>query len=157
MTLTEELKMQRPFVAAVEEAVVSIIATKARVEEALVGMLARHGITRPQFNILRILRGASPESLTCSTINERLVEKNPDVTRLLDRLEKAGLIERFRGKEDRRNVHSVITPGGLRLLGRISKEMLALEHDIMAQLTPAEVKTLLLMLQKIRDQIRTLQ
>lgn len=157
MTLKEELKMQRPFVAAVEEAVVSIIATKARVEEALVGMLEKHGITRPQFNILRILRGASPESLTCSTINGRLVEKNPDVTRLLDRLEKAGLIERFRGKVDRRNVHSLITPKGLQILRRIDKEMLDLEYKIMAPLSPAEVQTLLLNLQRIRDQIRTLQ
>ena len=157
MTLQEELKMQRPFVAVVEEAVVSIIATKSRVEEALIGMLERYGITRPQFNILRILRGAHPESLTCSTINGRLVEKNPDVTRLLDRLEKAELVERFRGKQDRRNVHSVITPKGLHLLLRIDKEMLALEHKIMAQLTAEEQKTLILSLQKVRDQIRTLQ
>lgn len=157
MTLQEELKMHRPFVDLEEETIVALLATKARVEEILNKIFEQQGLTRPQFNILRILRGAQPERLSCSAINERLVEKNPDITRLLDRLEDAGFVERARGKEDRRQVFATITKQGLSLLKLVDQDILNVEKKIMSCISKQEMKDLNRLLEKIRDHIRSFQ
>lgn len=154
MTLHEELKLVRPFLALEEECALAILVTRARFEEILSGLLERHAITRPQFNILRILRGSHPTPLTFSALNERLIEKNPDITRLLDRLETMGFVERERGKEDRRQVFSAITQSGQSLLKIVDKEVLVLEKSMMAGLNEEEMRTLNELLQRVRDRIR---
>ena len=70
-------------------------------------------LTGTQYNVLRILRGAGPEGLACRAIGERMITHDPDITRLLDRLEKQRLITRERQKDDRRIVKTRITPRGL--------------------------------------------
>lgn len=157
MKLQQELNMQKAFVAPEEELLVSIIATKARIEEAIVDMLSEYGITRPQFNILRILRGAHPKELTCSAINERLVEKNPDITRLLDRLEDAHFIRRERGIEDRRQVFSMISYEGLSLLKSLDKKMLELEIKMSSSLSGNEIQIMISSMEKMRENIRGLK
>lgn len=157
MTLYDELKMTRPFLSLEEECALSILVTRARFEEALSALLASHGITRPQFNILRILRGSAPTPLSCSTLNERLIEKNPDITRLLDRLEDMGYVERARGTEDRRHVFSTITEGGKKLLKVVDQEVLDLETSMMSAFSVAEMKSLNVLLQKVRDGIRAMK
>jgi DNA-binding MarR family transcriptional regulator len=79
-------------------------------------LLKAHGLTGAQFNVLRILRGAEPEGLACSNISDRMISHDPDMTRLLDRMEKRALITRHRQKDDRRVVKTRITPAGLDLL-----------------------------------------
>ena len=76
------------------------------------------GVTSTQYNVLRILRG-SPEGLPCGEIGSRMITRDPDITRLLDRLEKRGLISRCRETKDRRMVMARITPDGLKLLSRM--------------------------------------
>jgi len=77
------------------------------------------GLTHGQYNVLRILRGARPESLSCGEIAERMISRDPDITRLLDRLDKQGLVERHRDEADRRAVRTRISAAGLSLLERI--------------------------------------
>jgi len=78
-----------------------------------------HGLSAPQYNVLRILRGAGPRGLRCAEIAERMITRVPDITRLLDRLVEKGLVDRRRSDTDRRAVISLVTPAGLDLLGAI--------------------------------------
>lgn len=83
-------------------------------------LLRAHDLSPNQYNVLRILRGA-PEGLLCGEIGCRMVTRDPDITRLLDRLEKRGLISRCRESEDRRRVQARITREGLALLSRLDR------------------------------------
>ncbi len=76
-------------------------------------------LTFPQYNVLRILRGARPEALSCGTISQRMLSRDSDLTRLLDRLEKRGLVTRLRDERDRRMVRAAITESGMQLLRRL--------------------------------------
>jgi DNA-binding MarR family transcriptional regulator len=102
-------------------------------------ILREHDLTSTQFNILRILRGAGPEGLACAEIGVRMLERDPDVTRLLDRLERRGLTQRNRSTEDRRVVFSRITPAGLAVLAALDEPMLAQHQRSMRHLTRAQV------------------
>lgn len=84
-----------------------------------------HGLSAPQYNVLRILRGAGDTELSCHEVGERMVKRVPDVTRLLDRLEHRGLIERRRCPEDRRVVRTRITGQGLALVAAIDEPLQA--------------------------------
>jgi DNA-binding MarR family transcriptional regulator len=85
-----------------------------------VAVLKQEDLSMTQYNVLRILRGA-PEGLPCGEIANRMITRDPDITRLLDRLEKRGLISRTRETRDRRVVMARITPQGLKLLGRLDE------------------------------------
>ncbi len=89
-------------------------------------LFAEHGLSEPQFNALRIVRGAGPKGLPTQQIAERLISRQPDVTRLIDRLCEAGFVERVRCEEDRRVVYVVLTPAGRRKLTALDKPVEAL-------------------------------
>ena len=84
-----------------------------------------HGLSSPQYNVLRILRGARGEDLSCHEVGARMLKRVPDVTRLLDRLEQRGWIRRWRCTEDRRVVRTRITEAGLALLAAIDAPLTA--------------------------------
>jgi len=104
-----------------------------RVHEHLEGqqgdLFKQHGLSHPQYNVLRILRGARGEGLSCQEVGARMLKRVPDVTRLLDRLEQRGLIERWRCAEDRRVVRTRITAAGLDLLAAIDGPLRDLVAD----------------------------
>jgi len=100
------------------------------------------GMTGTQYNVLRILRGAGPDGLACSGIGERMISRDPDMTRLLDRMEKGGLITRQRQKDDRRVVKTQITEEGLRLLKKLDQPMRELHKTQFLHMTSARVKIL---------------
>jgi len=83
-------------------------------------LLKTEDLSATQYNVLRILRG-SPKGLPCGEIAARMITRDPDVTRLLDRMEKRGLISRSRDTKDRRTVTGKITPEGLKLLARLDE------------------------------------
>jgi DNA-binding MarR family transcriptional regulator len=129
---------QRKFAGSGQEAMVSLLVAAGHVRVGLVELCARHGITPDQYNVLRILRGVYPGGHPRYEIAERLIERAPDVTRLLDRLERDGLIERQRSLEDRRLSLSRITTRGMKLLERMDPEVLALHEGFAAPLSQAE-------------------
>src|SRR5580704_13128626 len=90
----------------------------------LIGVLKDEELSQNQYNVLRILRGAA-EGLACGEIGERMITRDPDITRLLDRLEKRELIERWRDASDRRVVLAKISPAGLKLLARMDEPVRA--------------------------------
>ncbi len=100
------------------------------------------GITGAQYNVLRILRGARPEGLACSGIADRMINHDPDMTRLLDRLEKRGFITREREKGDRRVVRTHITEQGIQLLKPVDQPMRELHKKQFRHLSRKRLKAL---------------
>jgi DNA-binding MarR family transcriptional regulator len=104
-----------------EEAVfLELLRTTDTLTRRLITVLKGDDLSSNQYNVLRILRG-SPEGLPCGEIASRMITRDPDITRLLDRLEKRNLISRCRETKDRRMVMARITPDGLKLLGRLDE------------------------------------
>jgi DNA-binding MarR family transcriptional regulator len=111
--------------------------------------MAQYDLSMPQFNILRILRGAKGE-INVNTVKERMVEKSPNTTRLMDKLIDKGLIERTRCTEDRRVVYAKITQQGLNLLNEIDNHT-DVNALIKAELTDEEANLLSDLLDKVRE------
>ncbi|HTT34051.1 MAG TPA: MarR family transcriptional regulator [Methylomirabilota bacterium] len=107
-------------------------------------------LTATQYNVLRILRGAGPDGLACRGIGERMITHDPDITRLLDRMEKRGLITRERQTDDRRVVKTRITPQGLALIKPLDQPMRELHKRQFQHMTGARLKTLYDLLEEIR-------
>ena len=105
-------------------------------------LLKSEGLTGAQYNVLRILRGAEPQGLACSSIAERMISHDPDMTRLLDRMEKRHLITRQRQSDDRRVVKTRITSGGLEVLKRLDPTVRELHKRQFARMAAARVKSL---------------
>jgi len=108
-------------------------------------------ISPTQYNVLRILRG-SPEGLACSEIGNRMISRDPDITRLLDRLERRGLVSRCRQTKDRRMVLTRITEAGLKLLGQLDAPVLETHRLLLGHLGPEKLRNLLKLLQEARRQ-----
>jgi DNA-binding MarR family transcriptional regulator len=109
------------------------------------------GLTSAQFNVLRILRGAGRAGLACREIGERMISHDPDITRLLDRMEKRNLISRQRQSDDRRIVKTHVTPEGLELLKALDRPVNALHKRQFQAIPPAKLKVLATMLDEIRS------
>lgn len=112
-------------------------------------LLAPHGLTPQQFNVLRILRGARPDGLCTLTIAERMIEQTPGITRLIDRLEAKKLVARVRSEDDRRQVWCRITPAGLQLLARLDGPVGDFERTVMARLPRADQVRLAALLETV--------
>ena len=112
-------------------------------------LLKSNGLTGAQYNVLRILRGAEPQGLACSSIAERMISHDPDMTRLLDRMEKRNLITRRRQSDDRRVVKTRITSSGLELLKRLDPTVRELHKRQFAHIAAARVRTLVDLLDEI--------
>ncbi len=118
--LQKELKQQKPFASIEQEVVLNIMRTAGTLRNGIAEALRPFDLSAPQYNILRILRGApEEEGLPCSEVADRLVNRDPDVTRLLDRLEKRGLVTRGRSSTDRRVVNARITKKGHELVDQL--------------------------------------
>ena len=105
-----------------EQAYLELLRTTDQLSRRLAAVLKDEDVSSNQYNVLRILRGAAgrgTDGLACGEIGERMITRDPDITRLLDRLERRGLIERWRDERDRRVVMARITAEGLKLLGRM--------------------------------------
>ncbi len=105
-----------------EKAMLDLVRTADLLTRGPAQLLKTEDLSGNQYNVLRILRGA-PEGLTCGEIGSRMITRDPDITRLLDRLEKRGLVARARETKDRRVVLTRISPEGLKLLSRLDEPM----------------------------------
>ena len=151
MSLAREIQQRRPFESPEHEAYLNLIRTATALQRRETELLKAHDLTQPQFNVLRILRGAGADGLICREIGERMLTYDPDVTKLLDRLEARGLVTRERLATDRRAVAARITPAGLRLLQQVDKPMLDLVVGLLGHLGARRLKTLSLLLEAARE------
>jgi DNA-binding MarR family transcriptional regulator len=148
--ILKEIQQRHPFTTKAEEAAVSLLRTVAVLSQSMEDFLKKHDLTRTQYNVLRILRGAGEVGWSCKEIGERLVQREPDITRLLGRLEKRGLISRRRDPVDQRSVLSRITQRGLSLLETLQPELSRMSRDQFRTVNEDELEKLLVTLDKIR-------
>jgi DNA-binding MarR family transcriptional regulator len=154
-TIDREIRQTKPFRSLQEQLVLNLMLTTRVVEESWAQYLKRaEGISPSQYNILRILRGARPKAARISEIADRMVTRDPDVTRLVDRLIKQGLARRERDSEDRRVVLVEITAAGLALLSRLDGPAAESTEAAMAGLKPQQLRTLDTLLNEVRAGIR---
>lgn len=152
--LQRELRQARPFRTPAQEATVALLHTADGVRRHLIGALEPYGITLQQFNVLRILRGSHPDPLPTLEIAERMIERQPGITRLLDRLMSKGWVRRERYTADRRLVHCWITDEGLELLRRTDPVVDAADRAAAGSLQPAELEQLIDLLARVRSATR---
>lgn len=132
-----------------EVAFLELLRTSDQLVRGLVFVLKPEDLSMTQYNVLRILRGAL-EGLPCGEVSNRMITRDPDVTRLLDRLEKRGLISRCREATDRRTVMTRITPKGLDLLTRLDGPVHEAHKGQLGHLGPQRLRTLCELLQRAR-------
>jgi DNA-binding MarR family transcriptional regulator len=149
--LAAELRQTKPFASVEEEAVLNLARTHEFLQQRMAEFFKRFDLTRTQYNILRILRGAGKPGITCSQAAERMVTADPDITRLLDRLESRRLIARERSSEDRRVVISRITGEGLALLKSIDRPLAEFHRRQVGGLGREKLAQLVEMLESLRE------
>ena len=147
--LQSETRKRLPFESLEQEAALNVQKTADHLLATAGDMLKGVSLSPTQYNVLRILRGAG-EALACGEIAERMITREPDMTRLLDRLEKRGLITRTRSTSDRRVVATSITQAGLELLGRLDEPVIALHKRQFGHLGEAKLRQLIELLETVR-------
>jgi DNA-binding MarR family transcriptional regulator len=149
--LQEEIKQTKPFRTLCQEAQLNIVRTANQLSDAFEQMLKPHGITGTQYNVLRILRGAEPGGLCRNEVSQRLLNRMPDATRLLDRMEEADLVTRERSVEDRRLVTTRITKKGRQLVDSLDDSADQQHEKSMGHMTEQQLKTLVKLLTLARN------
>ena len=148
--MNSRIKAACPGVTGIEDQIFVAILKSADMLSAQAEQLIKaSGLTGTQYNVLRILRGAGPDGLPCNGISERMISHDPDMTRMLDRMENRLWITRERQKEDRRVVKARITDEGLKLLKKLDAPVRELHKRQFAQMSATRQKTLLELISEI--------
>ena len=152
-TLQREIRQTKAIALLEEEASLNIIRTADLLMRRITELFKHHNLSPAQYNVLRILRGAGKEGASCKDIGERLLARDPDITRLMDRLEGRRLVVRGRAKEDRRVVTHCLTKEGLALVNALDRPMDKLHRGVMRGVPHAKLKDLISTLEEIRIQL----
>jgi DNA-binding MarR family transcriptional regulator len=150
MSLAADIKQRKRFESPEHEAYLNLVRTATALMRRETELLKAHDLTPAQFNVLRILRGAGGDGLICREIGERMLTWDPDVTKLLDRLEARGLVTRGRQPRDRRAIVACVTPRGLSMLQQVDKPMLDMVIGLLGHLGEKKLKTLSALLEAAR-------
>jgi len=151
--LQAEIRQSKPFDSPAQEAILALYRTSDVLRRRFSQLVEPRGISLQQYNVLRILRGAGKTGTPTLDIADRMIERAPGVTRLLDKLEAKHLVRRERCPEDRRQVLCWITERGLRLLAELDQPLAAAGVSSMEPLPSAEVRALISTLGKIRKHL----
>lgn len=150
--MTYKMSASRRISGPEEDLFVSLLRTADLLSRNVEKVLKTGDVSPTQYNVLRILRGAL-EGLTCNEIGKRMINRDPDITRLLDRLEKRGLISRCRETKDRRQVQTRITPEGLRLLKELDDPVTKIHRQQLGHLGRDGVRRLQELLEQARQKV----
>ena len=148
--LKDEIRQKKPFKGLEQEALLNIRRTSGYVEHVTQQILKDKGLTDSQYNVLRILRGAEPDGLSCSGIGERMITRDPDITRLLSRLQRRGLVGRRRDTRDRRVIHIRISAAGSAVLEELDPVVEANAVSVLGHLAPEKLALLIDLLEDVR-------
>lgn len=151
--LQQEIGKKQPFALIEEEAFLNVIRTSSLLLSEFEQLFRERGISEANYNVLRILRGAGEPGRMCHEIAGNMVTRVPDVTRLVDRLEKLGLAARARCHKDRRVVFVKITPAGRALVDELDEPVARLHRQQLSHLAPAELRTLCGLLERARERV----
>jgi DNA-binding MarR family transcriptional regulator len=148
--LKDEIRQRKPFRSPAEEVFLNLLRTAEVLSSNVAGLLRSLGLSLPQYNVLRILRGAGTEGLSCSEIGERMVTRDSDITRLLNALEKRKLARRARDPSDRRVIRAAITPAGEQLAALLDGPLDELVRSQLAHMKRADLRLLSDLLERAR-------
>jgi DNA-binding MarR family transcriptional regulator len=149
--LRQAIKQRKPFASLEQEVFLEVLRTGHALVQDLVDLLKPHGLSQPQYNVLRILRGAGAAGLPTGEVGERMVaSREPDVTRLLVRMEEHGLLKRERLSENRRVVTVRITREGLRILRALDGPVAEMHARQLRHMTRGELGQLAELLERAR-------
>ncbi len=148
-TASSSPKPSPGFHSTAQEAAIGLLRAADAVRQHFQETLNPHGVTLQQYNVLRILRGAGEPGLPALQIADRLMERSPGITRLIDGLERKGWVRRRRCTEDRRVVHNHITPTALRLLAELDGPIERADKEAVAALTPSQQAQLAELLRRL--------
>jgi DNA-binding MarR family transcriptional regulator len=152
--LLEELKQRKPFQNLREEAILNVWRTSDFLAYRLQMLLKTRSISQTQYNVLRILRGAGDNGIPFGEIAERMLTRDPDITRLMDRLVRRGFARRTRLGHDRRVILARITPSGTKLLAELDLPITQLEDETIGHMKSSQLKTLIALLEEARNKDR---
>ncbi len=145
-----EIKQTKPFTSLSEEAIINLQRTADVLMRGVEEVLKTAELSPTQYNVLRILRGAGPAGLACREIGSRMITRDPDITRLLDRLESRELVERSRETKDRRIVKARVTSNGLRMLKALDLPIHAAHEKLLGHLGQNRLLELIQLLEDAR-------
>ena len=151
--LLNEIKQKKPFAHPEEELFLSLLRTSDLLGRKPCGLLKEKNLSPAQYNVLRILRGAEPEGLPCGDIAARMITRDPDITRILDRLEKRHWVARGRGPKDRRVVKTHITEAGLALIKTLDQVMADIHLQQLRILGARAIQSMLRRLAGVREHL----
>jgi DNA-binding MarR family transcriptional regulator len=149
-SLKQEIAQEQPFFSVEEEAFLNLLRTSDALQRAFHRKTRHWGVTSTQYNVLRILRGAQPDGLTCAAIGARMITAEPDITRLLSRLKGMKLIRQRRDRQDRRVVWTQICEAGLELLRAMDPTIQQAPKELLGHITGAELAELIRLLELAR-------
>jgi DNA-binding MarR family transcriptional regulator len=149
-SLKLEIVQEPPFASMEEEALLNLMRTADCLQRAFHHKTRDWGVTSTQYNVLRILRGAHPQGLTCSAIGSRMIAADPDITRLLARLKALKLIRQQRDRHDKRVLWTQISEAGLKLLREMDPVILAAPRELLGHLSCAELTEFIRLLEDAR-------
>jgi DNA-binding MarR family transcriptional regulator len=148
--LQHEIQQRKPIDLLEEEAALNLIRTADLLSLRFADVLKPYAISGTQYNVLRILRGAGPEGASCKDIGNRMVTRDPDITRMMDRLESRGLITRGRAKEDRRIVTHMLTRDGMDLVNALDGPIEKANKEALGHMSRAKLRELIAILEELR-------
>ena len=142
MPIRERIQQGRAFPSLASEAIISLAVAAEHLDQVTEAVCQRHGLTGDQYNVLRILRGVHPEGHPRCEVARRMIHRSPDVTRMLARLCRQGIVSRTRNSEDRRESIATITRAGLALLERVDPDLEQAHAELTAPLSEPELRRL---------------
>lgn len=145
-----EISQRMPFLSQGQEGTVTLLRTASVVRRALARVIEPSGLSLAQYNALRVIGGAGDEGIATLAVRERMIEEGTTITRLLDKLEEAGLIRRERTPPDRRQVTCFVTTRGEQLLKQLRSDVDAADTEAMSALTESELEQLITTLNRVR-------
>ena len=151
--LQAEIRQIKPFHGPEQEAFLNVVRTADALMQGMARALKPFGLSPTQYNVLRILRGAGPAGLACREIAARMLTRDPDITRLLDRMEARRLVTRSRDRKDRRVITIRITEGGLERVNNLDAPVTELHRRILGHLGSSKLRTLISLLEAARARI----
>ena len=146
-----EIRQTKPFRSIAQEATIALLRTASIVNRALARVVEPYGLSLAQYNALRIIRGAASGGIPTLSIRERMIEEGTTITRLLDKLEDAGLIQRERSVPDRRQVLCGVTDAGRKLLDTLDPLVNAADEEAVVSLSQSELERFIDLLDAVRQ------
>ena len=149
--LEQEIRQTKAIRLLEEEASLNIVRTADVLMAKVMDVLKPYGLSATQYNVLRILRGAGSAGACCKDVANRMLTRDPDITRLMDRLEKRGLLTRDRAKEDRRFVTIRLTGAGLDMVNELDGPVAQLHRKQMSHMKADQLRSLVGLLEEVRS------